>query len=260
MADRYARILGTEEDKVNCPFYYKIGACRHGDRCSRTHLRPHFSQTLLMPHLYLPPPPGPDGQPVDDSEPFEDFYEEILDELAKFGELEEMHVLENLGDHMFGNVYIKFHTEEEAEACLKTMSGRYYAGRLVAPEYSPVTDFREARCRQFDEATCNRGGYCNFMHLKYVPRHLRRLVRDTRKKRKKKKSRSRSRGRDRDRKRSRSRGRDRDRDRKSSPARDFKRSGSEERRAKIAAWNKDRSDTSKEAAAPAAAAPEQKEA
>ena len=29
-----------------------------------------------------------------------------------------------------------------------------------------MTDFREARCRQFDETTCSRGGYCNFMHIK----------------------------------------------------------------------------------------------
>ena len=29
-AEHLARIHGTEEDKVNCPFYYKIGACRHG--------------------------------------------------------------------------------------------------------------------------------------------------------------------------------------------------------------------------------------
>eukprot|EP01047_Picozoa_sp_COSAG01_P099181 COSAG01_NODE_29244_length_642_cov_0.732965_1_plen_73_part_10 len=36
-AGRLARIFGTEEDKVNCPFYFKIGACRHGDRCSRLH-------------------------------------------------------------------------------------------------------------------------------------------------------------------------------------------------------------------------------
>ena len=34
-ATHLARIHGTEEDKVNCPFYFKIGACRHGDRCSR---------------------------------------------------------------------------------------------------------------------------------------------------------------------------------------------------------------------------------
>ena len=32
--------------QVNCPFYLKMGACRHGDRCSRIHNRPILSQTL----------------------------------------------------------------------------------------------------------------------------------------------------------------------------------------------------------------------
>ncbi len=33
-----------------------------------------------------------------------------------------------------------------------------YDGRPIVCEFSPVTDFREARCRQYDEATCGRGG------------------------------------------------------------------------------------------------------
>ncbi len=55
MAQRLARIHGTEEDKVNCPFYFKIGACRHGDRCSRIHHRPAFSQTILIKNIYRHP-------------------------------------------------------------------------------------------------------------------------------------------------------------------------------------------------------------
>lgn len=43
MAQRLARIFGTEEDKVNCAFYHKIGACRHGDRCNRLHNKPLLS-------------------------------------------------------------------------------------------------------------------------------------------------------------------------------------------------------------------------
>jgi len=82
MADHLARIFGTEEDRINCPFFYKIGACRHGERCSRTHVRPQFSTTVLVPHFYTPPPAQPDAngamQPVDDSETFEDFYEEHI--------------------------------------------------------------------------------------------------------------------------------------------------------------------------------------
>lgn len=248
MADRLSRIIGTEEDKVNCPFYFKIGACRHGDRCSRTHLRPTFSQTLLIPHLYIPPQPDAEGNPTQDvEEHFEDFFEEILEELSKFGEVEQFHTVENLGDHMFGNVYVKYRDETDAEKCLAAMSGRYYAGRMLTPEYSPVTDFSEARCRQFDEGECTRGGYCNFMHLKHVSRHLRKILREHSrktsgkdKKSSRRSSRSRSRGKDRDRsKRSRrsSRSRSRSGDKKKD---DVSRSDSAERRAKIAEWNKAR--------------------
>ena len=37
--------------QVNCPFYLKMGACRHGDRCSRIHNRPILSQTLLLQNM-----------------------------------------------------------------------------------------------------------------------------------------------------------------------------------------------------------------
>ena len=46
MAQHLAKIFGTEEDKVNCPFYLKMGACRHGDQCTRLHNRPVRSAFL----------------------------------------------------------------------------------------------------------------------------------------------------------------------------------------------------------------------
>eukprot|EP00294_Goniomonas_avonlea_P011588 CAMPEP_0114545770 /NCGR_PEP_ID=MMETSP0114-20121206/3587_1 /TAXON_ID=31324 /ORGANISM="Goniomonas sp, Strain m" /LENGTH=196 /DNA_ID=CAMNT_0001730239 /DNA_START=142 /DNA_END=729 /DNA_ORIENTATION=- len=177
MADRLAQIYGTEQDKVNCPFYYKVGACRHGDRCSRLHNRPTFSQTLLLSHMYQGPPPemtetGYQVDPQKEASHFEEFYEEVFDELSNFGKVEELNICENLGDHMLGNVYVKFRHEEEAEKALLALNGRFYAGRLIVAEYSPVTDFREARCRQFEENTCARGGHCNFMHLKRPTKEL----------------------------------------------------------------------------------------
>ena len=39
---------------------------------------------------------------------FDEFYEEIFDEMKKFGKIEEIHVVENLGDHLTGNAYFKF--------------------------------------------------------------------------------------------------------------------------------------------------------
>lgn len=161
-------------NSVNCPFFYKMGACRHGDRCSRLHHKPLFSPTILLPHMYQNPrvilthANGPHGQmpqqldmakvqeavrrgcgagvvvcrlgivgaawplatalvpwlarvvvhdspavpPVCSCSPppwplaprpqFEDFYEEVFEELAQYGEIEAMNVCDNLGDHLVG--------------------------------------------------------------------------------------------------------------------------------------------------------------
>ncbi|PKI66053.1 hypothetical protein CRG98_013548 [Punica granatum] len=69
-AEHLASIFGTEKDRVNCPFYFKIGECRHGDRCSRLHTRPSIGPTLLLSNMYQRPDmitPGIDanGQPID---------------------------------------------------------------------------------------------------------------------------------------------------------------------------------------------------
>ncbi|GKE68262.1 splicing factor U2af small subunit B-like protein, partial [Tanacetum coccineum] len=70
MAEHLASIFGTEKDRVNCPFYFKIGACRHGDRCSRLHTKPSVSPTILLSNMYQRPDmitPGVDvnGVPID---------------------------------------------------------------------------------------------------------------------------------------------------------------------------------------------------
>ncbi|KAI9080220.1 hypothetical protein K1719_037898 [Acacia pycnantha] len=181
MAEHLASIFGTEKDRVNCPFYFKIGACRHGDRCSRLHTKPSISPTLLLSNMYQRPDmitPGIDaqGQPIDPrkiQDHFEEFYEDLFEELSKYGDIESLNICDNLADHMVGNVYVQFREEEHAANALKNLTGRFYAGRPIIVDFSPVTDFREATCRQYEENTCNRGGYCNFMHLKRISRELR---------------------------------------------------------------------------------------
>ena len=73
---------------------------------------------------------------------------------------------------MVGSVYVKFSDEEGAAAALQGLQGRFYGGRPIQIEFSPVTDFREATCRQYEENTCTRGGYCNFMHLRPISRYI----------------------------------------------------------------------------------------
>jgi splicing factor U2AF subunit len=122
-AEHLARIHGTEEDKVNCPFYFKIGACRHGEKCSRQHHRPPFSETIIIQHMWNNPliaiaSAGGDLTRIDKAkfhETLDDFYEEIFEEFSKYGKIEDIQVCENLGDHMCGNVYAKFYDEEDAQ-------------------------------------------------------------------------------------------------------------------------------------------------
>lgn len=52
---------------------------------------------------------------------FEDFYEEIFMQFAKYGEIEDLVVADNIGDHMIGNVWIKFVDEENAKSAMNAM-------------------------------------------------------------------------------------------------------------------------------------------
>uniref|UniRef100_A0A0K0ECN7 Splicing factor U2AF 35 kDa subunit n=1 Tax=Strongyloides stercoralis TaxID=6248 RepID=A0A0K0ECN7_STRER len=218
-AEYLASIYGTEKDKVNCSFYFKIGACRHGDKCSRIHNMPSFSQTVLLRNLYHDP--NLDMRKADvyakvgqmtpeEQKEFDDFYAEIFEECEeKYGKIEEMNVCDNIGEHMIGNVYIKFEREEDAEKCVNALKDRWFNGEPIYPELSPVTDFREGCCRQYEQGGCTKGAFCNFMHLKPISRDLHRRLYGRRS------SPLRNRGRygsDRDRS-SRRRDRDRERDR-----------------------------------------------
>lgn len=81
--------------RVNCPFYYKIGACRHGDQCSRVHNKPLFSPTVCLSHMYVNPMASvitsggrlTREQEKEISERFLDFYEDVFLEVSEHGEV-----------------------------------------------------------------------------------------------------------------------------------------------------------------------------
>nr|CAD1825378.1 unnamed protein product [Ananas comosus var. bracteatus] len=157
---------------------------------------------------------------------------------------------------MIGNVYVQFREEDQAAAAMRALQGRFYSGRPIIVDFSPVTDFREATCRQYEENSCNRGGYCNFMHVKQIGRELRRKLFGRYRKSRRSRSRSRSGSpyhrrehRDHDRGSGRKSGDrhgkydgDGGRRRHGSPrrARSPVRESSEERRARIEQWNRER--------------------
>jgi splicing factor U2AF subunit len=110
------------------------------------------------------------------------------------------------------DIYARFKAEEDAQKAVADLNNRFYAGVPVWAELSPVTDFREACCRQFETGECGRAGFCNFMHLKKPSRHVKREMFERQelsvKMLKKDRRRSRSRDRSRERRR-RSRSRER---------------------------------------------------
>lgn len=54
-------------------------------------------------------------------EKFENFYEDVFLKLADFGEIEDLIVCENIGDHLLGNVYVKYTSEEYGEKCFNSL-------------------------------------------------------------------------------------------------------------------------------------------
>lgn len=187
MADYLASIFGTEKDKVNCSFYFKIGACRHGEKCSKVHNKPTFSQTVLLKNLYMNPLntsyQSADRAYIDQmseeelQQHFDDIFEELFIEMeSKYGEIEEMNICDNLSEHLAGNTYVKFRYEEDSERAEAELNNRWFNGKPIYAELSPVTDFHEACCRQYQMGECPRGGFCNFMHLKPISNSLRRKL------------------------------------------------------------------------------------
>jgi len=113
-----------------------------------------------------------DANPL--QEHYDNFFEDVFVECEdKYGPVEEMNVCDNLGDHLVGNVYVKFKKEEDADKAVKDLNNRWFGGRPIYAELTPVTDFREACCRQYETGECTRSGFCNFMHLKPISRKLR---------------------------------------------------------------------------------------
>ena len=97
--------------------FFKIGACRHGEHCSKLHNKPTFSQTILLKNLYLSLENS--SQKADKSfitdditeeriqEHFDDTFEELFVESErKYGEIEEMNICDNLSEHLAGKIFL----------------------------------------------------------------------------------------------------------------------------------------------------------
>lgn len=164
-----------EKNQIFCTFYQRIGACMHGETCSRMHVHPSISKTILLTNFY----PNPlkvismlpentliiDPNTLDRN--FDEFYLDIYEELRQYGPIEDFLVAANLCDHLVGNVLVRYSSEEDALIALQDLKSRFYAGRPIDAQFSPVYNFDEAMCKQFFSNQCQHGDNCNFIHPRF---------------------------------------------------------------------------------------------
>ncbi|KAM3933307.1 U2 small nuclear ribonucleoprotein auxiliary factor 35 kDa subunit-related protein 2 [Leptodactylus fuscus] len=168
---------GTEKDRANCPFYLKTGACRFGERCSRKHCYPSSSQTLLVRGMFVTfgmEQCRRDDYDTDASleygdeeiyQQFSEFYDDVVPEFKNVGKVIQFKVSCNFEPHLRGNVYVQYQSEEDCLQALSQFNGRWYAGRQLQCELSPVTKWKSAICGLFERQKCPRGKHCNFLHV-----------------------------------------------------------------------------------------------
>ncbi|GME84157.1 unnamed protein product [Ambrosiozyma monospora] len=229
-----------ENDRQVCTFFAKIGACRHGDKCVRSHIRPKRSNTVVFMNLYdnpkhikglrhiqqhqnhhrnnssnsgnknadnnqqqqqqdepakkVDPSTGKEesqqlpsqgdrttrnGQVIQPNineaevqRNVDKLYQDFFVELAlKYGQVDKLAICENVNNHLSGNVYVTFHEDRAAAKCYKECNDRWYDERPCFVELSPVKNIDDATCRSYEAGHCDRGGLCNYMHIR-KPTHF----------------------------------------------------------------------------------------
>lgn len=194
------------QNLVVCSFYTRIGACRHGERCSKKHIRPSSSNTIMLANLYQNPkirntnlndessevdteelkevtgaPLGEakEGEKGEDDpteeeiqEYFDQFYADVFVHISQMRPIYKLSVCENQNDHLNGNVYVQFFSEGDASYVNRQLNSEWFNERPVYSELSPVSDFDEAHCRAYDNGGCDRDRKCNYMHVRQPTEEL----------------------------------------------------------------------------------------
>lgn len=160
-------------DPSNCKFYMKTGACRFGPRCSRNHVRYENTPTILIPNFFQDARLGMQSNDRNDEDydevelihEFEKFYDDVIGEFRAAGTVVMFKCSQNYVPHLRGNVYVQYSKPEYALEALNMFNGRFYAGRQLEVELSPVTNWKSSICGLFDKRLCPRGKACNFLHV-----------------------------------------------------------------------------------------------
>lgn len=192
-------------NKTNdCQFWTKVGSCRHGNKCAKTHKKPTRSKTVVFWKIFNNPvrtyfgkgpmskqseiinDPNNDGFVTIDVKIDEEYlrketdrlYQDLFVELSlKFGEVDGIMICGNFNPHIGGNVLVKFKDERIAYKCYQSCNDRWYNGKPMFCDLSPVNHFDDAICKSFSNyGSCERGDKCNLIHPRRPSTDLHRML------------------------------------------------------------------------------------
>ncbi|KAI4499429.1 hypothetical protein M0802_005325 [Mischocyttarus mexicanus] len=166
------KTIDSQPGKELCPFFFKTGACRYGDTCSRNHRRVCLSKVLLIPNFYshfsleknsteYDTDIGLEFENSETRQHFREFYYDVVPELESYGRIKTLRLCCNTEIHLRGNLYVEYYTEREAARAQRKLKGRWYAGRQLNCEFANFKSWRNAVCGM---VKCPKGRACNFLH------------------------------------------------------------------------------------------------
>lgn len=203
---RMPRGAHSTESGETCMFWDKVGACRHGSKCAKYHIKPKKSKTVIFWKIFNNPvrtyfsrihadvSNGQDSDNTGRSGVFmknevvinEDdlnaeatrLFKDLFVEFAtKYGEVDSILICGNYNPHIGGNVLVKFKDEKTAAKCVLECNDRWYNGKPIFCELSTVNYFEDAICKEFNtKNTCARGDQCNLIHQRKIDPELKRNI------------------------------------------------------------------------------------
>ncbi|XP_065334707.1 U2 small nuclear ribonucleoprotein auxiliary factor 35 kDa subunit-related protein 2-like isoform X2 [Cloeon dipterum] len=177
--------METNPHQPKCPFFQKVGACRFRNSCSRNHIKPSISCSVLIPSMFSHPalitPKGSQAGDQDcnleyaESEiqgEYNEFFEDVCSEIEKLGKIVRFFTCCNHEPHLRGNVYVQLSSDREALRVCRNLSGRWFGGQRLQPCFVEIASWRHAVCGLFNLGKCAKGRSCNFLHVFMNPKRL----------------------------------------------------------------------------------------
>ncbi|XP_017095860.2 U2 small nuclear ribonucleoprotein auxiliary factor 35 kDa subunit-related protein 2 isoform X1 [Drosophila bipectinata] len=180
------RIMETHPGERACELYSRTNCCRYGHSCTFNHPRPMLSRILLIRHFfshsllqerkvhkeYASADEELELTEQDLRSDYDEFFEDAVKELEKFGSIINFRALRNTLEHLRGHVFVEYAHERSALRAFINLQGRYYASRRLNVEFSHLKTWRGAVCGMSLTRKCPKGNTCLYLHLFRNPKNL----------------------------------------------------------------------------------------